>query len=377
VNEQEYIDRLKKENKLLQDKLDKINSGEQKKRRFRWWLLKKSSVPIFGSRLKKSIGNAINEYKEYKTVSVDTVSDVSSSVIWRITRIGLFAFMVGVIPAAVLVFQTKLLMNQNKFIENQNSLVEADRRSSLVFVMDNVLGDLNEELKYKSVNSKNNISNTLQARIVSLSRAMKPYQYIEDGKLTNEKTSSERGQLLYSLIKSDLGEQSLSDIFYAGDFEYSDLKGVSFGRGVYLKYGKLNYSNLTNANMPAANLGNSELKNANMKKVNLSDADLKRARLMACNLKEAELSGANLTNANLSGADLSGADLSGAILWGAKLIDTNLSDVILDNAIVDKQDWIDYITDSLKLEGADDIEDRYKIKKQGKKQFMLIPKKKS
>ncbi len=375
MNEQEYIERLKKENKLLQDKLDKINRGNERKRRFRWWLLKRSSVPILGSRLKKSINNAITEYKEYKTVSVDTVSDVSSSIIWRITRIGLFAFLVGVVPAAVLIFQTKLLMNQNKFIENQNNLVEADRRSSLVFVMDNVLGDLNEELKYKGANSKNNISNTLQARIVSLSRAMKPYQYIEDGQLIEEKISSERGQLLYSLIKSDLGQQSLSDIFYAGDFEYSYLKEVSLGRGVYLKYAKLNYANLSNANMPAANLGNSELKGANMHKINLSDADLKRARLIESNLKNAELAGADLTNSNLSGSDLSGADLSEAILWGAKLIDANLSDAILDNAIVDRQDWLSFIADELDLEGAGDLENKYRIKKQGKKQFVLVPRK--
>ncbi|WP_109435526.1 pentapeptide repeat-containing protein [Aquimarina sp. AU119] len=374
MNEQDYIERLKKENQLLQDKLDKINKGKQKKRKFRWWLLKKSSTPIFGGRLKKSINSAITEYKEYKTVSVDTVSDVSSSVIWRITRIGLFAFMVAVIPAAVLVFQTKLLMNQNKFIENQNSLVEADRRSSLVFVMDNVLGDLNEELKYKGVNSKNNISKTLEARIVSLSRAMKPYQYIEDGKLTNKKTSSERGQLLYSLINSDIGNQSLGDIFVDGDFEYSDLNEVTLGRGVFLKYARLNFSNLENSNMPAADLGNSELRNANMSKVNLSEANLKRARLMNCNLRNGELAGADLTNANLSGADLSGTDFSGAILWGAKLIDANLSDIVLDNAIVDKQDWISYI-DSLGLEGADDIEDKYRVKKQGKQQFILVPKK--
>ncbi len=375
MNEQDYIERLKNENKLLQNKLDKINADKQKKRRFKWWLLKKSSVPIFGSRLKKSISSAINEYKEYKTVSVDTVSDVSSSVIWRVTRIGLFAFLFAVIPSMVLLFQTKLLINQNRLITNQNDLVEADRRSSLVFVMDNVLGDLNEELKYKGANSKNNISNTLQARIVSLSRAMKPYQYIEDGKLIDKKTSPERGQLLYSLIKSDLGQQSLSDIFYAGDFEYSSLKEVSLGRGVYLKYAKLNYSNLSNANMPAANLASSELKEANLNKINLSDANLNRARLIQSNLRNAELAGADLTNANLSGADLSGADLSEAKLWGAKLVDANLTDAILDNAIVDKQDWIDYIDDSLSLEGAADIGRRYRTKKQGKQQFVLVPKK--
>jgi len=234
VNEQAYIDRLKKENKILQDKLDKINAGKKRKRRFKWWLLKKSSIPIFGNRLKNGISNAINEYKEYKTVSVDTVSEVSSSVIWRITRIGLFAFLVAVIPAAVLVFQTKLLMNQNDFIKNQNNLVEADRRSSLVFVMSDVLSDLNEELKYKGTGGRN-ISKTLEARVIALCMAMKPYKFMEDGKLIEKPISPERGQLLYSLIQSDLGPESSRDILNSSDFSYTDLRKVNLGRDQFIR----------------------------------------------------------------------------------------------------------------------------------------------
>nr|WP_282100225.1 pentapeptide repeat-containing protein [Aquimarina sp. MMG016] len=201
---------------------------------------------------------------------------------------------------------------------------------------------------------------------------MKPYRYSEEGKLIKKKISPERGQLLYSLVKSDLGEQSLSDVFYAGDFEYSDLKGVTLGRGLYLKYARLNHSDLTEANIPAVNLESSELREAEMHKVNLSDANLKRSRLIRANLNNAELAGADLTNANLSGADLSDADLSEAKLWGTKLIDTDLSDVILDNAIVHRQDWIAYVADSLDLKGSGRIEDTYRVKKQGKQQFILV-----
>lgn len=373
VDDKDYIERLKRENKLLQDKLDKINAGKQKKRRFRWWLLKKSSVPIFGTRLKNSISNAINEYKEYKTVSVDTVSDVSSSVIWRITRIGLFAFMIAVIPATVLIFQTKLLMNQNKFIENQNNLVEADRRSSLVFVMSDVLSDFNDELKYKGSGGRN-ISKTLEARIISLCMAMKPYRFMEDGELIKNPISPERGQLLFSLLQSDLGPESSRDILNSADFAYTDLRKVNLGRGVNLKYARLDYSDLTEVQMPAANLERADLKEVQMSKINLSDAILKRAKLNNANLHRAELLSADLTNANLYGANLSSADLSEATLWGTKFEGANLTDVILDNAIVDRQDWIDYV-DSLGIKGASEIKDRYKIKKQGKQQFVLVPKK--
>ncbi len=373
MEDKDYIERLKRENKLLQDKLDKISAGKQRKRRFRWWLLKKSSIPIFGSRLKNSISNAITEYKEYKTVSVDTVSDVSSSVIWRITRIGLFAFMVAVIPATVLIFQTMLLRSQNEFIKNQNHLVEADRRSSLVFVMSDVLSDFNEELKYKG-SGGGSISKTLEARIISLCMAMKPYKFMENGELIEKPISPERGQLLFSLLQSDLSPESSRDILNSADFTYTDLRKVNLGRGANLKYARLDYSDLTEAQMPAANLERGELKEAQMSKINLSDAILKRARLNNANLHRAELLSADLTNANLYGADLSGADLSEAILWGTKLDNANLTNIILDNAVVDRQDWIEYI-DSLGIKGAGEIENRYRIKKQGKQQFVLVPKK--
>ncbi|WP_438710156.1 pentapeptide repeat-containing protein [Aquimarina muelleri] len=374
MNEQEHIERLKTENKLLQDKLDKINKGDQKKRKFRWWLLKKSTGPVFGNRLKKSVSAAITEYKEYKTVSVDTVSDVSSSVIWRFTRIGLFAFLFAVIPSLVLVFQTKLLMNQNKLITSQNNLVEADRRSSLVFVMGDVLADLNEELKYKGSGSRN-ISRTLEARIIGLCMAMKPYRYIDNGELIENAISPERGQLLFTLLKSDLGLESSQDILNSAEFQYTNFRKVNLGRGANLKYARLDYSDFTEAQMPETNLERSDLKEVQMSKINLSDSNLKRARLQNANLQKAELLSVDFTSANLFGANLIGADLTGAILWGTKLENTNLTDAILDNAIVDREDWIDYISNTLDLKGASGIEKRYKIKKQGKKQFILVPNK--
>ena len=92
-------------------------------------------------------------------------------------------------------------------------------------------------------------------------------------------------------------------------------------------------------------------------------------------LENAELLSADLTHANFGNADLTGANLSEAILWRTKLEDANLTNVILDNAIVDRQDWIDYIDSTWNVKGARDIANRYTTKKQGKQQFILIPKK--
>ena len=369
MNEQEYIERLKTENKILQDKLDRLEKGKKRKRRFFGWLFKKASTPIIGSKLKRSISNAINEYKEYKTVSVDTVSDVSSNVVWRLTRIGLFAFFFAILPSSIMIIQTWLVVNQNDLVNNQNILVESQRKSSLVFVMDNVLSDLSNELKSST---SRNVGKPLEARIISLAMAMQPYEYEDAYTGKKKKGSPERGQLLFNLLMSDLGDRSTTDILNAADFTYSDVKKMLLGTGANLRYARLDYSDFSQAYMPQANLQSAELKYANLEGVNLSESNLKRTSFINANLENAELLSSDLTNANLRGANLTKTDLSEAILWGVKLEGADLSDIILDNAIVNREDWIAYVKDSLDLKGSGSIEKNYRIKMQGKQQFTLV-----
>ncbi len=373
MSEQKYIEQLEREKKALQDQLNKYKLKKEKKKKFRFWLFKKSSVPFLGVRLKQSITKAITEFKETKTVSVDTVSDVSSNIIWRFTRIGIFAFFMTIIPSLILIFQTKLFVNQNKLVKNQNALIETSRRSSLVFVMDNVMSDLNDELKYKGT-SERNISRTLEARIVSLCMAMKPYRYFENGELVGREISPERGQLLYGLLKSDMGKEAFRDILNTADFSYTNLKDVILGRGLFLKYARLKYSDFSNVEMPETNLEGSTLNQTDFTGANLSDSSLIKADLTGAILLNTELSSVDFTYAKLFGADLTNADLTEAKLWGTKLNNANLTNVTLDNVIVNREDWITYVSDSLNLKGAKSISDRYKIKKQGKQQFVIVPK---
>ncbi|UZO81079.1 pentapeptide repeat-containing protein [Aquimarina sp. ERC-38] len=367
MSEQEYIQQLEAEKEQLQKRLNKLQAKKEKRKGFWAWLLRKSSTPLLGVKLKDSIQKAIQEYKVKKSVSVDTVSEVSSNVIWRITRIGIFSIILAIIPSLILITQTWLVMNQNELVSNQNQLIAAERKSSLVFVMDNLLSDLSDELKYKPTDR--NISPVLESRFAGLSRAMKPYadeNNEEQGLISNEK-----GQLLYSLVQSNLGKQSLADILNNSDFDYTYFKDVYVGRGAYLKYAKLNHAVFSGAQLAAANLEGSELKEARLHKVNLSDANLKKADFSRAVLTNAELMSADLTFANLSGADLTNADLSESILWKSNLMHANLTNVKLDNAIVDRKDWLRVLSDSLEVKGADRLIDLYKVKKQTEKQYIL------
>lgn len=369
MTEQEEIGFLKEENQRLQQEINKIQKRKEKKKKVGFWLLKKSSTPLLGLRLKKSIHNALTEYKGQKTISIDTASDVTSNIIWRITRIGIFAFILSIIPSLILLTQTWLVINQNNLVRNQNTLIEAERRSSLVFVMDNVLSDLSKELE----DSGNKIiSPVLESRIAGLSRSMKPYKYKEGDQLIDEEISPERGQLLYSLVQSDMNVNSFTDIMISSDFSYTYFKDVFLGRGSNLKNAKLNYSNMEGAQLAAVNLERSELRKANLKRINLSDANLKRAVISGTNLQNAELLSADLTYADLSNADLTEADLSETKLWGTKLDNAILDNVILENAIVNRRDWITKFLDSLKVQGASDIQEKYQLKKNGDQQYTII-----
>jgi len=114
--------------------------------------------------------------------------------------------------------QNSLLFGQNSRIDTQNyriniqnNLIEADRRSSLIFLMSNILDRVNEEVKVQKLsvpygidndsitilkdNFKFHLSNPLIGRIIALSRAFRPYKLLAGDTLSTELVSPERGQL--------------------------------------------------------------------------------------------------------------------------------------------------------------------------------------
>ncbi|WP_299843611.1 pentapeptide repeat-containing protein [uncultured Roseovarius sp.] len=90
---------------------------------------------------------------------------------------------------------------------------------------------------------------------------------------------------------------------------------------------KLQYRNLSGANLRRAELQGSDLRNAD-----LLAADLSRARMQGADLKRAVLQGAQLANAQLMGARLSIAALQGANLKHAKLQFANFEQAKLQHA---------------------------------------------
>jgi uncharacterized protein YjbI with pentapeptide repeats len=326
------VEELKKENKKLKESLQKIENKRvakinKKKRTFSF-----IGSLIAGKSLKDSIYDSINEFNQQRKVSLDTTSNLAASLIKRLTRIGVIALLIALLPTSLMIYQNNLLKKQNKKIQDQTYLSEASRRSAQMFIMGDVLSDINTE---RTQGSKT-LSGTLTGRIVSLSRAMKPYRYLLKDELIPETISPERGQLLITLCKSDLNTSYFVDeILQESDFTKSELM-------------------------------NANLKNATLREINLNGSNLENSYLVNVDLRRASLKTTNLNNADLEDADLRNANLQNAILKGAYLYDTklygaNLTNVTLDSAKVNRVDWLLYIKDKLKLKGAKELYENYKI----------------
>lgn len=357
--------RLKAENNLLKGKKT-IGS------RAKSWFKRAGTNAVVGKGLIRSIKQLYSELPG--EVKKETVADVSGYLIMRLTRIGIFTFMIAIIPLFVLTLQTLILGVQNNKIDKQNDLIksqnrrldqqihleEGNRRSSFIFLMSNIMDKIDEELKDNRPGDRS-LSNELIGRIVSLSQALRPYRYLEEDELIVRQLSPERGQFLYALINSYLSKDTYEKIFDGANFSYSDLKEANF-TNAHLVGANLAHSYLPNANFQDANLGfvdfsNSDLAHSSFEDVymsgaNFHNANLSHTRMIGVKAESANLVGTNLSNAKISG-DFSSINLDGVKLYGADLGFVNLDKSYFTDSI-----WLDTMTENI-VKGIEDVRFSY------------------
>lgn len=222
--------------------------------------------------------------------------------------------------------QNGLFNSQNLNLEKQTQLIEASRRSSYMFIMGEVLSDINRELEDKS-NKNKTLSDGLVARIITLSRAMKPYRYLENDTLIKSPISPERGQLLITLHESNINKEFLSErIISKSDFSYADLSNSNLNNCIF------NNINLTHANLFRATLINSQMinskfTNANLEYVNFRDSNLSKSNFAKARMERTNFENANLKNSRFTIDDfLSNNNYSKKIIVSEK---TNLDNTTL------------------------------------------------
>jgi len=279
----------------------------------------------------------------------------------------------GLLGTMLLFNQNKILTQQNVLLENQNYrldqqtyLQEAERRSSLIFLMGNLLDAMDRELKEDIGQAGvRDLSPQIIGRVVALSKSLRPYRYLESDSLVKRELSPERGHLLISLVNSQIDNGSLRRIFQFADFSFADLKDAVLS-GEYMSGINLHHADLSGAILDETDLSGADLSGADMHNVVLARANLREARFRQTDLHDAYLESADLTQANFYGAKMWSANLAGAKLrkthftnanlaeanlFGAVIQQTRFEQTILDSAVVDRSDWLE----RLDAEGPDSI----------------------
>jgi len=274
----------------------------------------------------------------------------------------LFVGFGGMLGTMLLYNQNKLLTQQNMLLQNQNYrldqqtyLQEAERRSSLIFLMGNLLDAIDDDLKEDiGQPGVRDLSPQIIGRVVALSKSLRPYRYLESDSLVARELSPERGHLLISLVNSQIDNGSLRRIFQYSDFSFADLKDVvlsgEFLSGINLSHADLRGATLDETDLSRADLSGADLSDAILARANLQEARFRQTLLTNAYFESADLSQANFYGAKMRSANLSGsklqrthftnADLSEANLMGATILRTGFDQTILDSTVVDSMDWL-------------------------------------
>jgi uncharacterized protein YjbI with pentapeptide repeats len=290
--------------------------------------------------------------------------------------------------------QNHLLQSQNYRLDQQTYLQEADRRSSLIFLMGNLLDAMDRELKSDvGQPGVRDLSPQIIGRVVALSKSLRPYRYLESDSLVARELSPERGQLLVSIVNSQIDNSSLRRIFQFSDFSFADLKGAvlsgEFLSGINLRRADLanatlDETDLSRADLSGADLSDAVLARANLREARFRQSILKNAYLESADLTQASFYEANMRSANLAGAMLrqthfTKADLSGANLFGATVLRTGFEEAILDSVAVNSFDWLARLptTGQDSIRGMNYLMSRYKVDSShtnSRIQYLLISK---
>lgn len=297
--------------------------------------------------------------------------------------------------------QNKLIDGQNNKIDIQNSLAESSRRAGIVFELTSILEEIDEELdsveetitkkgyfdineiaysieddlknadgeldhgymlyntsiqpfldtfslsisvypEYEKYYIQPKLSRRLEGRIIAISKALRPYKYLnEDNKLSDVYLSPERGQLLISLIESDV---LTSQFIPKSDFTYSDLKGINIAKILdfnlneteltVLQEIKLNYSDLENTDFNFIDFNNSEFNYSHFKNTTFD-----RCNLIAFTARESNIESVTITNSNLKDADFSKAKIGNLKIKNCNLDLISLKSTTIDTTII-KAGWL-------------------------------------
>lgn len=326
-------------------------------------------------------------FVEGKLSEIENYRDEIRTFNKRILKLEFIHAFVALLLVVITFKQCEILKEQNSKFDIQNNLLEAERRSSLVFLFNNTLDAIDNELKDTS-NISRSLSNQLIARVAALSQGLKPYKYYENHKLINEKISPERGQLLKALLMSEIDTLSLHRIFKISDFSYSDMRGAKISNG-YMVGGHFDYSDFSNSELFNCNMNLVSSKNVNYQETTFDstrmilgqfeNCDFYKAQFYITTLNLGVFNNADFRKTTIKGCDF-GFDYPSNLRLTTDEFINKFSEIGTDFTWVkvDNLEWIEHLKSSRKItKGFLDNEKTYSVKNKNLKDFIKLFKVKS
>jgi DNA-binding protein YbaB len=344
------LNNLMDENEALKSEIARLNRQLAAQKKARNKAVDLVTGAVIGKPLKSSVSKFVDEIYTAK-LEKDTLKDVIYATLHRLTKVGAITLLLAISPLIFALLQTYYLKkqndkldDQNRRIEQQTFLQEAERRSSLVFLFDNVLDKLDDELKTNPIQRK--LSPQLIGRIVSLSKALKPYRFLDGDTLTTQASSPERGQLLISLMTSKLHISTYEQIFTSADFSFSTIEGV----------------NLDAAMLRNVNLAHSYLENISLVGADLSYANLSHSKLINIRAYQngSPPKGAKFNFTNFFNTEILKSDLSASVFEHTNFTQTTFKNTFLREAFLKETEFLNTIMDSIQFEGTTFLKTTFK-----------------
>lgn len=221
--------KLRKEIQELKNQIEEIEENERRSRKSKIWLSKKAAGIFLGWRLKRSMRKLFKEVSE-KNVQNETIADVSTHLLWRFTRIGIFA----ILPTFLLIIQAfftiQISLASNQLTKNANQLAASQNAKS---DMENALSThqnelIDRQIEVEHYKRKVNFMNDLNNLIENLNNnpslgVVNQIAYYSKNWSTEDtiEISNEKSILLTEISTKDIKEDKLELIFKQSDFSNS------------------------------------------------------------------------------------------------------------------------------------------------------------
>lgn len=270
---------------------------------------------------------------------------------------------VGIVAIVSTGYYIKTVIQNNieqeqKILEERNIIENAKaKNNSRTILLNSIYKDINKELEDDYNNDGiRNLSESLIARIISLSEQFIPYKYLKSGKIIEQPLSPERGNLFFNLFKSNLDIETFNSIITKSNFTYSDLSDKNLSgldltkqlygvagnyndevqilitplartdfsysdfRGANLNntslYGIFSYCDFRNAKLKETNIIWSKVLHSNFQGNTISECRIMNSSFNHSNFKETALRIGSSVNEGFINCDLRGVVFDGSTIYG-------------------------------------------------------------